>query len=201
MNLIDIAIVILILYQIATGLRKGFLRSLLDLTGIVAALVVSMTQFGLITNFLERVVDVSPDWLGWFSLLACLGITIALVNAVINMVKQPLQRWDTKASVFSRLLGLLIGATRGGVIASLLLLMYVFMPLTNSTKSQLNGSSLAPRVIPIIPRIIDSVMIRVDPNSQPFMEQLERYLRYTQRTGALAERDPNYKIWPPVDRY
>ena len=177
MNLIDIAIVILILYQIATGLRKGFLRSLLDLTGIVVALVVSMTQFGLITNFLENIVDISPDWLGWFSLLACLGITIALVNAVINIVKQPLQRWDTNASVFSRLPGVLIGATRGGVIASLLLLMYVFMPLTNSTKLQLDGSSLALWVIDIIPTIIDSVMISVDPNSQPFMEQLERYLR------------------------
>ena len=82
MNWIDIAIVIVVFFQAATGLRKGFARSLLDLAGIVAAVVISLTQFGLVSDFLIRLTGISTGWLHWFSLFACLVLSLALVNTV-----------------------------------------------------------------------------------------------------------------------
>ena len=188
MNWIDIAIVVLVFYQMATGFRKGFVRSLLDLTGVVVAVVISLTQFGLVSDILGRVANVTSGWLNWFSLLACLGISLALVNAVIGVVGRPFR--GSSKSLFGRLAGLLLGGARGSLISSLLLILYVFMPFTDSARSHLDRSSLAPRTLSIIPSIIDSVMNRVDSGSRPFMDQLEQYLRSTQRTGVLVDRYP-----------
>ncbi len=186
MNWIDIAIVLLVFYKMATGFRKGFSRSLLDLAGIVVAVVISLTQFGLVSDLLGRVASVSSEWLHWFSLFTCLGLSLALVNAVTGVVGRPFQR--SSKSLLSRATGLLLGGARGFVISSLLLTLYVFMPFTDSARAQLDRSSLAPRTMSIIPNIIDSVMHRVDPGAPPFMDKLERYLRSSQRPGVLVNR-------------
>ena len=190
MNWIDIAIVILVLYQAATGFRKGPARSLLDLAGIVSALVIALTQFGLVSGLLGRLTGLPPGWLHWISLFACLILSLALANAVTGAVARSFQAGSR--SLFSRLAGMLIGGARGYVISSLLLILYAFMPFTflpftGTARAEIDRSSLAPEAMTIIPTIIDSVMDRLEPGSPPFMEELERYLRSTQAPPAPAD--------------
>ena len=185
MNWIDIAIVILVLYQAATGFRKGPARSLLDLAGIVSALVIALTQFGLVSGLLGRLTGLPPGWLHWFSLFACLILSLALANAVTGAVARSFQAGSR--SLLSRLAGMLIGGARGYVISSLLLILYAFMPFTGTARAEIDRSSLAPEAMTIIPTIIDSVMDRLEPGSPPFMEELERYLRSTQAPPAPAD--------------
>lgn len=185
MNWIDIAIVLLVIYQMAAGYRKSFAGSLLDLAGLVVAVVVSLTQFDLVSDLLGRVTGVSSGWLRWFSLLACLGLSLALVNAVTGVAGRSFR--GASKSLLNRVTGLLLGGARGGVISSLLLILYVFMPFSDTARAQLDRSSLAPEAMSIIPAIIDTVMDRVDPGAPPFMEELERDLRSTQRTGTRAD--------------
>lgn len=177
MNWIDIAIVILVLFQAATGFRKGTARSLLDLAGIVAAAAISLTQFGLASDLLGRLTGFSSGWLHWFSLLACLGLSLALVNAVTGAAGRTFRAGSR--SLLSRLAGMLLGGARGYVISSLLLILLAFMPFTGAARAEIDRSSLAPRAMSIIPAIIDTVMDRLEPGSPPFMEKLERYLRST----------------------
>ena len=174
MNWIDFAIGILILYQAATGFGKGLVRSLLDLAGIVAAVVISLTQFGLVSDFLGQLTGISTGWLHWFSLFACLVLSLALVNTVIGGTGRSLQ--GAAKSLLDRSAGLVLGGARGCVIASLLLVLYALLPFTGTAKTQLEGSSLAPETMSIVPAIIDTVMDRVAPGSPPVMEKLERYL-------------------------
>ena len=185
MNWIDIAIVILVLYQAATGFRKGPARSLLDLAGIVAALVIALTQFGLVSGLLGRLTGLPPGWLHWFSLFACLILSLALANAVTGATGRSFQAGSR--SLLSRVAGMLIGGARGYVISSLLLILYAFMPFTGTARAEIDRSSLAPEAMTIIPTIIDSVMDRLEPGSPPFMEELERYLRSTQAPPAPAD--------------
>ncbi len=185
MNWIDIAIVILVLYQAATGFRKGPARSLLDLAGIVSALVIALTQFGLVSGLLGRLTGLPPGWLHWFSLFACLILSLALANAVTGAVARSFRAGSR--SLLSRLAGMLIGGARGYVISSLLLILYAFMPFTGTARAEIDRSSLAPEAMTIIPTIIDSVMDRLEPGSPPFMEELERYLRSTQAPPAPAD--------------
>ncbi len=188
MNWIDIAIVILVLYQMAAGYRKGFAGSLLDLAGIVAAAVLSLTQFGLVSDLLGRLTGVSSGWLHWFSLFACLGLSLALVNAVTGVVGRSFR--GASKSLLSRLTGFLLGGARGCVISSLLLILYVFIPFSDTARAQLDRSSLAPGTLSIVPAIVDSVMNRVDPGVPPLMDELERYLRSTERTGMPVDGSP-----------
>ena len=185
MNWIDIAIVILVLYQAATGFRKGPARSLLDLAGIVSALVIALTQFGLVSGLLGRLTGLPPGWLHWFSLFACLILSLALANAVIGAAGRSFQAGSR--SLLSRLAGMLIGGARGYVISSLLLILYAFMPFTGTSRAEIDRSSLAPEAMSIIPTIIDSVMDRLEPGSPPLMEELERYLRSTQAPPVPAD--------------
>lgn len=188
MNWIDIAIGILVLFQAATGFRKGFARSLLDLAGIVAAVVISLTQFGLVSELLGRLTGLSSVWLHWFSLFICLVLSLALVNAVTGAAGRSFRSGST--ALLSRSAGTLLGGARGCVIASLLLILYAFMPFSGTAKVQLDRSSAAPEVMSIIPSIIDSVMDRVDPGSPPVMEKLERYLLSTRRPSMPANQRP-----------
>lgn len=181
MNWIDIAIVILVLYQMAAGYRKGFVGSLLDLAGIVAAVVISLTQFGLVSDLLGRVTGVSSGWLHWLSLFACLGLALALANAVTGVIGRSLR--GASKSLLDRVTGFLLGGARGCVIASLLLTLYVFIPFSGTAREHVDSSSLAPRALSIVPAIIDSVMDRVDPGSPPLMDELERYLGSAPRIG------------------
>lgn len=174
MNWIDIAIVILVLYQMAAGYRKGFAGSLLDLAGIVVAVVLSLTQFGLVSDLLGRVTGVSSGWLHWFSLFVCLGLSLALANTVTGVIGRSLR--GASKSLLDRVAGVLLGGARGCVIASLLLILYVFIPFSGTAREHLDRSSLAPRTLSIVPALIDSVMDRVDPGSPPLMDELERYL-------------------------
>ena len=80
-------------------------------------------------------------------------------------------------SLLDRAAGFLLGGARGCVIASLLLILYAFMPFSGTAKTQLDRSSLAPEAMSIIPAIIDTIMESVAPGSPPVMEKLERYLR------------------------
>jgi len=185
MNWIDIAIVILVLYQAATGFRKGPARSLLDLAGIVSALVIALTQFGLVSGLLGRLTGLTPGWLHWFSLFACLILSLALANAVTGATGRSFQAGSR--SLLSRLAGMLIGGARGYVISSLILILYAFMPFTGTARAEIDRSSLAPEAMTIIPTIIDSVMDRLEPGSPPIMEELERYLRSTQAPPAPAD--------------
>ncbi len=174
MNWIDIAIGILVFFQAATGFRKGLARSLLDLAGVVAAVVISLTQFGLVSDFLSRLTGISTGWLHWFSLFTCLVLSLALVNVVTGVAGRSLR--DASKSLIDRAAGLLLGGARGCVIASLLLILYAFMPFSGTAKTQLDRSSLAPEIMPIIPAIIDTAMDSVAHGSPPVMEKLERYL-------------------------
>ncbi len=185
MNWIDIAIVILVLYQAAIGFRKGPARSLLDLAGIVSALVIALTQFGLVSGLLGRLTGLTPGWLHWFSLFACLILSLALANAVTGATGRSFQAGSR--SLLSRLAGMLIGGARGYVISSLILILYAFMPFTGTARAEIDRSSLAPEAMTIIPTIIDSVMDRLEPGSPPIMEELERYLRSTQAPPAPAD--------------
>ena len=184
MNWIDIAIVILVICQMASGYRKGFAGSLLDLAGIVAAAVISLTQFGLVTDPLDRVAGISPGWLHWFALFACLGLSLALANVVTGVAGRSFR--GVSKSLLSRLTGFLLGGARGCVISSLLLILYVFMPFSHTAREQIDRSSLAPGTLSIVPAIVDSIMNRVDPGTPPLMDELDRNLRSTQRTGTLV---------------
>lgn len=175
MNWIDTGIIALLLYQMAMGYRKGLSRGVLDLIGIVAVVIIALTQFRLISDLLGEILSSSPSLIRWLSFFLCLGLSLALINGLMRLVSRFIK--TSSSTWINRLIGLILGGTRGVIIASVLLILYVSLPISTPFKSQIAQSSLAPSALSIVPLIYDTVVPRFKPDSRPFVEQLNHEFR------------------------
>ena len=170
MNWIDTGIIALLLYQMAMGYRKGLSRGVLDLIGIVAVVIIALTQFRLISDLLGEILSSSSSLIRWLSFFLCLGLSLALINGLMRLVSRFIK--TSSSTWINRLIGLILGGTRGVIIASVLLILYVSLPISTPFKSQIAQSSLAPSALSIVPLIYDTVVPRFKADSRPFVEQL-----------------------------
>ena len=175
MNWIDTGIIALLLYQMAMGYRKGLSRGVLDLIGIVAVVIIALTQFRLISDLLGEILSSSSSLIRWLSFFLCLGLSLALINGLMRLVSRFIK--TSSSTWINRLIGLILGGTRGVIIASVLLILYVSLPISTPFKSQIAQSSLAPSALSIVPLIYDTVVPRFKPDSRPFVEQLNHEFR------------------------
>jgi uncharacterized membrane protein required for colicin V production len=175
MNWIDTGIIALLLYQMAMGYRKGLSRGVLDLIGIVAVVIIALTQFRLISDLLGEILSSSSSLIRWLSFFLCLGLSLVLINGLMRLVSRFIK--TSSSTWINRLIGLILGGTRGVIIASVLLILYVFLPISTPFKSQIAQSSLAPSALSIVPLIYDTVVPRFKPDSRPFVEQLNHEFR------------------------
>lgn len=175
MNWIDIGIIALLLYQMAMGYRKRLSQGVLDLIGIVAVVIITLTQFRLVSDLLGEILSSSSSLIRWLSFFICLGLSMALINGMMRLVSRFIK--TSSQTWIHRLTGLLLGGTRGAIIASVLLLLYVSLPVSTPFKSQIVQSSLAPSALSLIPLVYDAVVPRINPSSRPFVDQLEYYFR------------------------
>ena len=175
MNWIDTGIIALLLYQMAMGYRKGLSRGVLDLIGIVAVVIIALTQFRLISDLLGEILSSSSSLIRWLSFFLCLGLSLALINGLMRLVSRFIK--TSSSAWINRLIGLILGGTRGVIIASVLLILYVSLPISTPFKSQIAQSSLAPSALSIVPLIYDTVVPRFKPDSRPFVEQLNHEFR------------------------
>lgn len=175
MNWIDTGIIALLLYQMAMGYRKGLSRGVLDLIGIVAVVIIALTQFRLISDLLGEILSSSSSLIRWLSFFLCLGLSLVLINGLMRLVSRFIK--TSSSTWINRLIGLILGGTRGVIIASVLLILYVSLPISTPFKSQIAQSSLAPSALSIVPLIYDTVVPRFKPDSRPFVEQLNHEFR------------------------
>ena len=175
MNWIDTGIIALLLYQMAMGYRKGVFRGVLDLIAIVAAVIIALTQFRLISDLLGEILSSSSSLMRWLSFFLCVGLSLALINGLTRLISRFIK--TASSTWINRLIGLILGGTRGVIIASVLLILYVSLPISTPFKSQIAQSSLAPSALSIVPLIYDTVVHRFKPDSRPFVEQLNHEFR------------------------
>lgn len=175
MNWIDIGIIALLLYQTAMGYRKGLSRSVLDLAGIAAVVLITFTQFRLVSDLLGDLLSSSSPVIRWFSFLICLGLSMALINGVTCLVGRFIKTGSP--TWINRITGLLLGGTRGIIITGMILMLYVALPVSTPLKSQFAQSALAPSAASVIPMVYDAVALRIRPDSRPFKDHFNDYFR------------------------
>lgn len=183
MNWIDIGIIALILYQGAIGFRHGVLRGVLDLAGLVVALVIATTQAQWGAGLIRDVLSVPPPVARWLSFLVCLGVLTFVLRGMISLMSRFIRR--TRQTWSDRIGGLFIGSMRGLITASLFLVLFTLMPLPSGLAAQIDQSPLAPSTLVIVPSLYDFLAASILPWSRPFYEQLNASL--TAPSAATAE--------------
>lgn len=152
MNWIDILIVFLVTLPTWFGFRKGFLRKLLGIAGIIAGFILAIKFYDTLTPILSKVIKENPIFVNVLSFLLIIGIlygaSIWLARFIANM--------NSGTSLIDKILGTVVGFIQGLIVASVLLYNLSFANLPS--KETRDNSLLYGTIVKIAPAMFDKII-------------------------------------------
>jgi membrane protein required for colicin V production len=124
MNLVDIAIIVILLISTLIGVFRGFIREVLSLASWLVALYIAWTFASLGAGYLEPYISQPP--LRVVAAFAAIFIVVLILASIISYL---LYRLFAIAGIsgVDRSLGTLFGIARGVVVVAILILAAVYM--------------------------------------------------------------------------
>ncbi|WP_210465746.1 CvpA family protein [Rufibacter roseolus] len=142
MNYVDLLLLFIILSSLYTGWYRGFTYGLLDLVRWVGSLVLGLSLYPYVANWLEKVVDWNELWL--------LPVSFFLVAVLASILIQALGDWvlsrlpyNVHKTKTNQILGLIPGLLSGLVTAVLVVVLLTAFPLPPNVQEEVQGSTLA----------------------------------------------------------
>lgn len=140
-NWIDVTILIIILFNIFLGYRRGVIAEVLTLVGLVTAIFVSIFWYTDLSLFLMKQFQWDQTLLNILSFIVIFVFVIIVFRLMENILKRItallLLNW------INNLGGAFFGLIRGSVIVSLLLFLLNVIPLPIEIQQQVQQSMLA----------------------------------------------------------
>ena len=144
-NWIDLVIVLIILAEVLLGLRVGFLRGVLDLAMVVAGILAGAVGYRLVAEPLGRLLHIEGNAVNVLAFVLVVFVVQGLLSLLIGMPLRavlaairtlPPARW------LDSLLGILPGAGKGVLLASLLVVTLAVLPVGPRINSAFEQSVL-----------------------------------------------------------
>ena len=152
LNWLDIAIAVIVTLPTYFGYRKGFLRKLLGIAGIVAGFVLAVKFYGSISEVLAKFIHESTSAVNVISFLVIIGIlygaSIWLARFIANL--------NSGTTSVDKILGFIFGFIQGLIVSSVLLYNLNFADFPSQKTRE--TSLLYNNVIKIAPAIFDKVI-------------------------------------------
>ncbi|MDY0382384.1 MAG: CvpA family protein [Atribacterota bacterium] len=140
-NWVDLIILVIVLFNVFLGFKRGVIAELLTLIGLISAIFVSIFWYHDLSVFLikqfkwnEALSNIISFIIIFLLVIFCFRILETLLNRIVDMLF---------LSWINNLGGVLFGFLRGAIIASLLLFLVNFIPLPLEIRIQLSDSVLA----------------------------------------------------------
>lgn len=173
MNLVDWIIIIFVAFFVLNGLRHGFLRSAAGLVGIIVAFFIAVRFMHEFSAIFLNFFDIEPR----IAVLITAAIIFIVVFAGFLIAARLLKAMLDAASLgwADRITGMLLGFTKGVVIASILALIISLFPIGGQFKSELKRSSLFLPVAKVAP-IVFNWLVDVLPSANGFYAELQQSL-------------------------
>ncbi len=141
---LDIIIVVLIFLSMLIGFFKGFVKESISLATWIAAIIIGLRFSPELANHLP--VSVENDVLRIGIAFAALFIIVLVIGGLINyLISQFVKK--TGLSGTDRLLGLIFGAIRGGLIVTLLILIATRLVPAMQTEPWWEQSKMTPSFV------------------------------------------------------
>lgn len=152
MNWLDIFIVLLITIPTFFGFRKGFLRKLLGIAGIIAGFILAVNFYLQLSGFLGNFIKENTVFVKVLSFLLIIG----LIYIAAIWVARYIANINSGTSLIDKILGTITGFLQGLLVTSVLLfnLSFADIPSVNSRQSSL----LYPSVVKIAPAVFDKIL-------------------------------------------
>ncbi len=159
MNLIiDIIIGVVMLAFLVMGIKKGFIRQVLEIVGIIAAFVGSFLAAHYLGEYLERRFELSYDLSLIIAALA-LFFGILVLFHFLGLFLQKIANITLLGS-FDRVGGGIFGLLKGALLVSLLLVITLNLPLPGKYKKELREDPVAAALYPVLPTCFDLILSR-----------------------------------------
>ena len=145
MNWLDLVIVLIILWPVYLGVRRGFLAGILELAGIVVSVAVPFFLYVPGGKLLHKL-GVAQIYSGALAFLIIWFVTLNIYYFVARQLYRRVPR-GIRISRINMALGALPGLARGLIVAALLLAVAVSLPNPLVTSRTVEGSVFAPPLI------------------------------------------------------
>jgi uncharacterized protein YkwD/uncharacterized membrane protein required for colicin V production len=146
MNLIDIAIIVLVLLSVLNGWRRGFILGVLDLLGWVLVVIAGLRFYQPVARWLGPHVDLwSEVWDRPIAFVAIAVVTGVFVQVVGNVLLRRIRK-ETHERTFNRLLGVLPGLANGLITAALVAALLLAIPFGEGLRERARESPLVNRL-------------------------------------------------------
>lgn len=144
-NWIDLVIVLIILVEVLLGLRVGFLRGVLDLAMVIAGILAGAVGYRIVADPLGRLLHIEGNAVNVLAFVLVVFIVQGILSLVVAMPLRavlaairtlPPARW------LDALLGIVPGAGKGMLLASLLVVTAAVLPVGSRVNSAFEKSVL-----------------------------------------------------------
>ncbi|MBC3538590.1 CvpA family protein [Rufibacter sediminis] len=144
MNYIDVLLLLIVLSSLWTGWYRGFAYGMLDLVRWVGSLIIGLSLYPYVAEWLEKLVDWNELWL--------LPISFFIVAVLASILIQALGDWvlsrfpgNVHKTKTNQVLGLLPGLLSGLVTAIIVVVLLKAFPLPQNIQQEVQDSGLASR--------------------------------------------------------
>lgn len=152
MNWLDIIIVLLITLPTFFGFRKGFLRKLLGIAGIILGFILAVNFYLQFTGILEKVIKENSVLIKVLSFLLIIGIvygaSVWLARYIANI--------NSGTGLIDKILGTVTGFLQGLLVTSVLLYNLSVADIPSAQTRQ--RSLLFPSVVNVAPAVFDKIL-------------------------------------------
>jgi uncharacterized protein YkwD len=146
MNWVDILLILVVLFSAWMGWRKGFLHGCADLLTWIGALVLAFVCYPVIAEKIEK--SSGPSlWIMPVTFLVCLFVFGALLGWLMRLLFNKIHV-SVFQSLANHVLGIIPGLVNGVIWSTVIALMLLTMPFTNSLSENARQSRIADRLTP-----------------------------------------------------
>jgi len=155
LNIVRIAIGVILLFFCISGIRRGLVRQVLEVVGLVAAFIGSFFLAGNLALFAEGRFGLSYGT----ALAASAVVIFACTLIVFHFVGLGLQKLFnlTVLGWFDRAMGGIFGMLKGLILVSLVLVLVTSLPLRGDFKDRILDDPIAGAIYPVMPVMYDLV--------------------------------------------
>lgn len=150
MNKLDVFILIIIIIPVLFGFKKGFLKSILSLLGIILGFYLALKYYSFISFSVNRLVHNNQ----FSNIISFTGIFI-LIYVIAFYAAKKISQHNLFTKTIDKIAGILLGFLKGLILASIFVIIIKSFSLFN--ENTIKESKLYVFVYDIAPRIYNTI--------------------------------------------
>jgi membrane protein required for colicin V production len=154
MDWLSLALLVFVGLMAVTGLRKGLVRQILSLVGLVASVMLALHYYDMAAEYILQYFSV-PEGVATILGFAAVCLSVAAVISILGWVWGRLVKYSP-VSILDSLGGALFGFAKGALFAMIVLFMVYALPFEGARQA-IDNSSIARELMNLSPVIFKSL--------------------------------------------